>query len=31
MTIYPPEETTVHGYSIDISSESNYNQLLLIK
>jgi hypothetical protein len=27
MTIYPPGETNVQGYSIDISSDSNYYQL----
>lgn len=27
MTIYPPEETVLQGYSIDISSDANYYQL----
>lgn len=27
MTIYPPRETAVQGYSIDISSDANYHQL----
>lgn len=27
MTIYPPGETAVHGYSIDLNSDANYYQL----